>query len=221
MLASNLFIELDEFDNLTPKELAQFKSMMTMDKVGRRAAYARHSENRVRIATFFGSTNNLNYLNDDYGNRRCFSVLVESIDSPYENPIDYAQFYAQVYHLLQSGFRYIFTSADYKMLAEHNTEFESASIEEESIKTYFRHPREGEKGQFLQVADAISHIQLHCSGVRLNPTRTRDAFRKLDFEEKKIGSKSSPNYGKRGFIVALYSLEEVNANRNKHDNISA
>ena len=44
---------------------------------------------------------------------------------------------------------------------------------------------------------------------------------KLDFEEKKIGSKSSPNYGKRGFIVALYSLEEVNANRNKHDNISA
>ena len=75
--------------------------------------------------------------------------------------------------------------------------------EEESIKTYFRHPREGEKGQFLQVADAISHIQLHCSGVRLNPTRTRDAFRKLDFEEKKIGSESSPNYGKRGFIVAL------------------
>jgi predicted P-loop ATPase len=74
MLASNLFIELDEFDNLTPKELALFKSLMTMDKVGRRAAYARHSENRARIATFFGSTNNLNYLNDDSGNRRCFSV---------------------------------------------------------------------------------------------------------------------------------------------------
>ena len=221
MLASNLFIELDEFDNLSPKELALFKSLMTMDKVGRRAAYARHSENRARIATFFGSTNNLNYLNDDYGNRRCFSVLVESIDSPYENPIDYDQFYAQVYHLLQSGFRYIFTSEDYKMLAEHNMEFESASIEEESIKTYFRHPREGEKGQFFQVSDAISHIQLYSSGVRLNPTRTRDAFRKLGYKDTKIGSKNSPNYGKRGFIVALYSSEEVNANRTRHDNISA
>lgn len=221
MLASNLCIELDEFDNLTPKELALFKSLMTMDKVGRRAAYARHSENRARIATFFGSTNNLNYLNDDYGNRRCFSVLVESIDSPYENPIDYDQFYAQVYHLLQSGFRYIFTSEDYKMLAEHNAEFESASIEEESIKTYFRHPREGEKGQFFQVSDAISHIQLYNSGVRLNPTRTRDAFRKLHFEEKKIGTKSSPNYGKRGFIVALYSTEEITANRTRHENLSA
>jgi hypothetical protein len=221
MLASNLFIELDEFDNLTPKELALFKSLMTMDKVGRRAAYARHSENRARIATFFGSTNNLNYLNDDYGNRRCFSVLVESIDSPYENPIDYDQFYAQVYHLLQSGFRYIFTSEDYKMLAEHNMEFESASIEEESIKTYFRHPREGEKGQFFQVSDAISHIQLYSSGVRLNPTRTRDAFRKLGYKDTKIGSKNSPNYGKRGFIVALYSSEEVNANRTRPDNISA
>ena len=107
------------------------------------------------------------------------------------------------------------------MLAEHNTEFESASVEEESIKTYFRHPREGEKGQFLQVAEAISHIQLYNSGVRLNPTRTRDAFRKLDFKETKIGTKSSPNYGKRGFIVALYSLEEVNANRNRHESISA
>ena len=221
MLASHLFIELDEFDNLTPKELALFKSLMTMDKVGRRAAYARHSENRARIATFFGSTNNLNYLNDDYGNRRCFSVLVESIDSPYENPINYEQLYAHAHHLLQSGFRYIFTSEDYKMLAEHNTEFESASVEEESIKTYFRHPREGEKGQFLQVAEAISHIQLYNSGVRLNPTRTRDAFRKLDFKETKIGTKSSPNYGKRGFIVALYSLEEVNANRNRHESIPA
>jgi hypothetical protein len=50
-----------------------------------------------------------------------------NIYSPYENPIDYDQFYAQVYHLLQLGFRYIFTSEDYKMLAEHNTEFEAAS----------------------------------------------------------------------------------------------
>ena len=221
MLSSYLFIELDEFDNLPPKELALFKSLMTMDKVSRRAAYARHSENRARIATFFGSTNNLNYLNDDYGNRRCFSVQVESIDSPFENPIDYEQLYAQAYHLLQSGFKYIFTSADYKMLAEHNTEFESASIEEESIKTYFRHPREGEKGEFFQVADAIRHIQLFSTGARLNPTRTRDAFRKLDFEEKKIGSKNSPNYGKRGFIVALYSQTEIEANRRSHENISA
>lgn len=221
MLASNLFIELDEFDNLSPKELAIFKSLMTMDKVDRRAAYARHSENRGRIATFFGSTNNINYLNDDYGNRRCFSVMVESIDSPYDNPIDYEQFYAQAYYLLQSGFKYIFNNEDYKMLAEHNKEFESASIEEESIKTYFRHPRDGEKGQFLQVADAISHIQLYNSGVRLNPTRTRDAFRKLGFKDKKIGSKSSPNYGKRGFIAVLYSLDEINANRVRHENISA
>lgn len=221
MLASHLFIELDEFDNLSPKELALFKSLMTMDKVGRRAAYARHSENRTRIATFFGSTNNLNYLNDDYGNRRCLSVSVESIDSPYENPINYEQLYAQAYHLLKSGFRYIFTSADYKMLAEHNAEFESASIEEESIKTHFRQPREGEKGQFFQVAEAISYIQLYNSGVRLNATRTRDAFRKLGFEEKKIGTKTSPNYGKRGFIVVLYSQTEIEANRSRHESISA
>lgn len=107
------------------------------------------------------------------------------------------------------------------MLAEHNTEFEAASVEEESIKTYFRHPREGEKGQFFQVAEAISHIQLYSSGVRLNPTRTRDAFRKLGYKDTKIGSKNSPNYGKRGFIVALYSSEEVNANRTRPDNISA
>lgn len=221
MLSSHLFIELDEFDNLSSRELAVFKSLMTMDKVDRRAAYARHSENRTRIATFFGSTNNLNYLNDDYGNRRCLSVMVESIDSPYENPINYEQLYAQAYSLLKKGFRYIFTSEDYKMLAEHNTEFESASVEEENIKTYFRQPREGEKGEFLQVADAIRHIQLFSTGIRLNQTRTRDAFRKLGFEEKKIGTKTSPNYGKRGFIVVLYSQTEIEANRRSHENMSA
>ena len=41
-------------DTIGQKENALLRSFMTKDRVNKRAAYARYSESRIRIASFFG-----------------------------------------------------------------------------------------------------------------------------------------------------------------------
>ena len=207
-LASMMFIELDEFDTLSNKENALIRSLMTKDKVNKRAAYARNPENRLRIASFFGSTNNQNFLSDEYGNLRYMPFLIDYIDSPFDNPIDYDRFYGQLYHEYKSGFNYVLTKEEEAMLKVHNEDFEAISMEEENIQSYFRVPGEGEVGEFFQVADVINHIRRSNPNLNLNSTRVRNILR------KKYGyKKSSRHNGKFGVYLVPFTVEERKANR--------
>ena len=212
-LSSHLILELDEFDNLNRRELANFKSLVTRDQSNDRASYHRNSKNRRRIATFCASTNNPNFLNDPNGNRRCFPVKVDYIDSPFDNPINYDKLYAQAYHLVNSGFEYVFTYEDNKQLKEHIAEFVESSIEEELIKTYFRQPNNDERGQFFQTVDVMNFITSNNSGLRLSKYHVNASLKSLGFEKIKITTKSSPNYGKNGWLVIPFTPEQRKANR--------
>ena len=207
-LSTRMYIEFDEFDILGYKENALIRSFMTKDRVNKRAAYARHSENRARIASFFGSTNNPNFLSDDYGNLRYLPFLIDYIDSPYDNPIDYDRFYGQLYHEYKSGFKYVLTKEEEEMLKVHNEDFEAISIEEENIFTYFRMPDEGEAGEFFQSSDVINHIRRYNPNLNLNSTRVRNILRKkYDYK------KSSRHNGKFGVYLVPFTPEQRKANR--------
>ena len=207
-----MFIELDEFDTLSNKENAQIRSLMTKDKVNKRAAYARNPENRLRIASFFGSTNNQNFLSDEYGNLRYMPFLIDYIDSPFDNPIDYDRFYGQLYHEYKSGFKYVLTKEEEEMLKVHNEDFEAISIEEENIQNYFRKPNEGESGEFYQKADVINYIRRYNPNLNLNSTRVLNILRKK-YGYKKNGNRNSGYQGLFGAYLVPYTAEERKANR--------
>lgn len=220
-LGTKGLIELDEISALSPRELDTLKSIITMEGIDKRSPYAQYSKERKRMATFCASTNHEEILTDPTGNRRFLVFKVDHILSPFDNPIPYEKVYAQAKHLAKNGFKYWFDEEDNKIVESLNSEFTVISAEEENIRTYFRQPREGEKGQFFQVADVINHIQRYNSGLRLNANRIREALRKMEFEEKKNGTKSSVHYGKRGFVVVPYTGEELRNNRMIEEEISA
>ncbi len=211
-LASMMFIELDEFDTLSNKENALIRSLMTKDKVNKRAAYARNPENRLRIASFFGSTNNQNFLSDEYGNLRYMPFLIDYIDSPFDNKIDYDRFYGQLYHEYKSGFKYVLTKEEEEMLKVHNEDFEAISIEEENIQSYFRKPNEGESGEFYQKADVINYIRRYNPNLNLNPTRVLNILRKK-YGYKKNGNRNSGYHGLLGAYLVPFTPNERKANR--------
>lgn len=212
-LGTKGLIELDEISALSPRELDTLKSIITMEGIDKRSPYAQYSKERKRLATFCASTNHEEILTDPTGNRRFLVFKVDHILSPFDNPIPYDKVYAQAAHLAKNGFQYWFDDEDNKIVESLNSEFTVISAEEENIRTYFRQPREGEKGQFFQVHDVINYIQKYNSGLRLNANRIREALRKLEFMEKKEGTKSSVHYGKRGFVVVPYTSKELNDNR--------
>lgn len=212
-LGTKGLIELDEISALTPRELDTIKSIVTMENIDKRSPYAEYSKERKRMASFCASTNHEEILTDPTGNRRFLVFKVNHILSPFDNPIPYDKVYAQAAHLAKNGFQYWFDDEDNKIVESLNSEFTVISAEEENIRTYFRQPREGEKGQFFQVHDVINYIQKYNSGLRLNANRIREALRKLEFIEKKEGTKTSVHYGKRGFVVVPYTSKELNDNR--------
>ncbi|MBM6781268.1 BT4734/BF3469 family protein [Bacteroides mediterraneensis] len=204
-LSEFALICLEEIDELRQSELNQLKALVTLPAVNERRAYAHYKENRPHIASFCGTTNHSEFLNDPTGSRRWLPFTVKHIDDPYTHPVDYAGVYAQALSLWKTGFRYWFDEKEIAQVNARNERFETASLETDLVLASFRVPMPGEECLFLTVGEILQHI----SGSMKNPlsaVKVGLALRKAGFEHLRVG-------GKRGYRVVMYTCEEVNRNR--------
>lgn len=184
---------LEELEELDAAQVSQLKAITAMESVNERAAYGHFKENRPHIASFCGTSNNVTFLNDLSGNRRWLPFEVESIDSPFEHPVDYAGVYAQGYALWKSGFRYWFNPEEVTSVNLHNRSFEVPCLERELVQVYYRPPFPGEECKFLTNAQILGRINI---GIRqvLSPTRLGVVMKQEGYELLRFG-------GKRGYRV--------------------
>lgn len=204
-LSEFALICLEEIDELRQSELNQLKALVTLPAVNERRAYGHYKENRPHIASFCGTTNHSEFLNDPTGSRRWLPFTVKHIDDPYTHPVDYAGVYAQALSLWKTGFRYWFDEKEIAQVNARNERFETASLETDLVLASFRVPMPGEECLFLTVGEILQHI----SGGMKNPlsaVKVGLALRKAGFEHLRVS-------GKRGYRVVMYTCEEVNRNR--------
>ena len=98
------------------------KSFLTSDRDVLRRAYARKESAFARRTVFFASVNPKNYLHDETGNRRYWTIECERLD--HDHQLDMQQVWAQVHFLWQAGESWFLTPDEMAMLNEHNREFE-------------------------------------------------------------------------------------------------
>lgn len=201
-----ILVCLEEIDEMTLSELNQLKAMTGMKNINERAAYGHNKEHRPHIASFCGTGNNLQFLNDTSGNRRWLPFEVLEIDDPNTHPFNYEGIYSQAYSLWKNGFRYWFSPEEINCLKQHNSQFETPDLEKELVLTYFRCPMPGEAGVFASTAYILGHIS---GGIRqtLSPTKIGIVMRKAGFTPIRLSS------GQRGYRVVEYSAEEMLRNR--------
>lgn len=164
-LAEFGMINLDELDCLSAREMSTMKSLITSVDVNERSAYAYSKERRVRLASFCGSTNNREFLNDLSGSRRWLPFEVADIQNPFHTTLPYDLMYAQARYLVESG-RYIywFDSDEVAILEQHNEHFRSKASEEDLLPILFDIPSEG-KGEFLTISQ-ISERLVNYGGIK-------------------------------------------------------
>ena len=189
----------EELDTMSPRELNQLKSAVTMPSIDERAAYAHFHEHRAHIASFCGTGNNTQFLSDDTGNRRWLPFEVESIDSPREQPFDYQKIYAEAYALYKEGFQYWFSQEEIRQLTEYNRQFETPQSEMELVDYYFRHPSGTDRGEFMPTAIALQIVAT--PGTNVNKVALGRAFKKLGFEHATVSNC-------RGYFVIRRTEEE-------------
>lgn len=201
-------VALEELDHMRPSEVNQLKAITSQHYMNERAVYGRHKERRPHIASFCGTGNNPQFLNDPTGNRRWLPFLVENIDSPLLHPFNYTGLYSQAYALWKGGFCYWFTDADNAELELHNRQFEEPNLEEELIMTYFRQPYGNEPCEFLTATRIVELIN-GCIKIPLLAKNIAYAMNRLGYPVRRI-------HNVRGWNVVILSGDDIKNNQKLH-----
>ena len=122
-VVSHWLVELGELDATFRKsDIAQLKAFLTRDKDILRRAYARKESEFARRTVFFASVNPREFLHDQTGNRRFWTIECASID--YDHGIDMQQLWAEVLTLYRKGEPWVLQGDEHSSLEGHNKEFE-------------------------------------------------------------------------------------------------
>ena len=128
-------VELGELDGSFRKDIARIKGILTasMDKI--RRPYARAESEYQRKTVFCASVNNSQFLVDETGNTRFWTISV--IDINYEHNIDMQQAWAQIKEqLYNAGEQWHLTKAEEKQLELLNRNHRAVSSVRELITSH-------------------------------------------------------------------------------------
>ncbi len=179
-MAENLIINLEEIDSMRPYELNQLKAMVTQTRIDERPAYGRNKVHRPHIASFCGTGNNIQFLNDDTGNRRWLPFEVERIENPFGYTLPYAQIYAQIKALLaDESFHFWFSKKEVEAINHRNRHFETPNPARELIVKHFAIPSGTEREEYITSAEIVMRFG---ATVRLNAVQVGRVMRELGFK---------------------------------------
>jgi putative DNA primase/helicase len=101
-LAKHWIVELGELDATFRKaDIARLKSFITMQADDVRLPYARRHTRMPRRTAYIATVNDNNFLADDTGNRRWWTITVNSIN--FNHGLDMIQVWSEVYQLWING----------------------------------------------------------------------------------------------------------------------
>jgi hypothetical protein len=152
-LAECMLINLDELENLNRSEIGSLKEIITKTQIRMRKAYGHNNETMPRRASFAGSVNTAQFLNDSTGSRRFLCFELEGIK--YQHDVDINMAFSQALFLFKSGFRFWFDQEEIKSITENNEQYQLHSPEEELLLTWFE-PCEREKANVFLNASQIA-----------------------------------------------------------------
>jgi hypothetical protein len=155
-LAECMLINLDELENLNRSEIGSLKEIITKTQIRMRKAYGHNNETMPRRASFAGSVNTAQFLNDSTGSRRFLCFEVEGIQ--YQHDVDINLVYAQALHLFNDGFRYWFDQEEIKSITENNEQYQLRSPEEELLLTWFEPCEKDNANTYLNASQIASKL---------------------------------------------------------------
>lgn len=178
---------MDEVENLKPKNIEAIKELITKPSMYLRRPYTTLSQNYIRRCSFCGTANGINILHDITGNRRFLCQNVLNIDYDIKG-INLYQVYAQAYQLYRTGFQYWLDENEQKTVEKKNARFRAISLEEELVTTYFVPCKTGDKeAKRMQAFEIVSALQHKAGCGRLSPISIGKILSSQGFIQKKSG----------------------------------
>lgn len=151
-------INLDEYDQISPRQAAFLKHILQKSDITYRKMYQDDIEQRRRYAAFCATTNSDTPLSDPTGSRRYLVVEVtDIIDNKYK--IDYQQLYAQIVAEIRSDCATYFNTEDENIIQEHNIRYTIELPIGDMFDSIFRPAEKGEEPLVLTSTEILIELR--------------------------------------------------------------
>ncbi|PHT96708.1 hypothetical protein BC332_34365 [Capsicum chinense] len=195
-LIRNFIINLDELHQLRASPDV-VKNWLSQRYINVRLPYQEDETVACRIASFLGSTNNIEFLRSETGYSRWIGFEIDFIDY-LDDEARYIveRSWEQAYHLYkldqESG---ELGEQDLLELKNRSQEFKTNSTESELILQYL-YPSNKEEGEFMTSTDILRFLQnIVGTNIRLNTKLVGSALRESGFERIQQRTNRGPLYG--------------------------
>jgi putative DNA primase/helicase len=150
-------VELGELDGTFRKsDIARLKAFITNQVDNIRMPFKEKNSRLSRRTAFVATVNETRYLVDDTGNRRWWTITVESINL--KHGLNMQQIWAEVYHLWNNSEQTWLTDEELKLINESNVDYEQLDPFEEKVLEYFNWEK-GWQNHNTQLMDATQVLK--------------------------------------------------------------
>ena len=221
-LGQNLLINLDELHDLNKTDANRVKSLFSMTDTKVRGHYAIKDALQPRYASFFGTINEREFLNDVTGNVRwlIFEIVEVLHDlggaNGYAQNVNIDMVWAQAYALVMKGEQCQLTNDEINEVERQNRAYQKTTLEIDLIAQYFRKSTLKAPHSFaLTATDIMQTLQeITKNQVRLNHIQVGKAmsFLGISKESIRLPFQDNPTYR---YIVTSSNLEILNLLENR------
>lgn len=222
-LSRNLIINLDELHELDKTASGKVKALFSKNQISERLSHDKFDSKLTRYASFFGTINNTDFLNDTSGNVRWLIFQVDEIiwqgETGYMANIDMDSVWSQAYQLLKDGYVSELNKDEIIKVNEKNRFFQKFSRENELVEKYFEPScKENEDSLFLTANDILAGISFaeKDNGLRINANNIGKALEYFKYErlQGRRKGKLNPFYGYYAKVlddrVSIYLVKYIN-----------
>lgn len=172
----------DEFSGKSKSDERRFKDLISTDVFTFRMPYARHFEDRQRLAVLCGTTNDEEIINDLTGNRRIIPIKVKYIDKKKYDAIDKKELFIELYHKWrQNPYDWFLTEQDIERLNTISLDVEVKCAEMELPILYFKPCEKFEPGSKFEMISKIQSILEKRFSLKLSTRKLSLSLQKLGF----------------------------------------
>ncbi|WP_247233173.1 virulence-associated E family protein [Telluribacter sp. SYSU D00476] len=167
-LGDNLIINLDELNDLNKTDANKIKSLLSQADTKVRRHYAVKDSVQVRYASFFGSTNEREFLNDPTGSVRWIVFEIDGIQHDYGGERGYSKrvsidnIWAQAYTMVMEGEAFDLTASEVNRVEEINQKYQRSTSEMDYVEKFIKPSEKGVPHTFAvtptMILDAIHAV---------------------------------------------------------------
>lgn len=199
--AENFIYNIEELSDMNNSDVNRLKAMISQAIIKERKPYAHDVEAIPRRCSFFGSTNNAQFLTDTE-NTRWLCHTIESIDWNYSQ-MDIRDVWSHAWHLYNEQFDAQLTMDESNKQSMVNKLHEKSDVAKDMIAKHFKPcDKYDASGSFATVADIVQHLVFVTDGKqRFNERMVGKYMTQLDF----INDRKRVN----GNVVRGYYVQKI------------